>query len=177
MSHLSIVLGLHAQNVLLFLILSAIVILFGCLSFQVSTINKAWRELSTSYRLTKKLEWRKWPHQTIFILPERAPLRALRTAMLRKNVTVALSTEGLGLFIFPYVRLGTSTPVCIPWHHIETGERAVFNRAVTEYRIAKLPGYTICLPSNLAEEEQAEQICNMSDVGSSLAGNIQRRTP
>ena len=93
-----------------------LVVFFVYLSFQITTINGAWRELSRSYRLRKKLDWKKWPNQTIFIVPTGGPFAPRRTAMLRKNVTVATSEENLGLFVSPFVRLGTSTPVCIPWH-------------------------------------------------------------
>ena len=134
-----------------------LVVFFAYLSFQVTTINGAWRELSRSYRLRKKLEWKRWPKQTIFIVPKGGPFRVLRTGMLRKNVTVATSEEGLGLFVSPFVRLGTSTPVCIPWDDMETGERVVFRRTVAEYRIANLSGYTICLPSNIAREVERNE--------------------
>jgi hypothetical protein len=135
----------------------ALVLFFVYLSFQITTINGAWREFSRSYRLRNELEWKRWPKQTIFMLPTGGPFRALRTAMLRKNVTVGTSEVGLGLFVSPFVRLGTSTPVCIPWHDMETGERVAFRRTVTEYRVAKLSGYTICLPSNIAKEVERSE--------------------
>ena len=60
MSHWPIVLGLHVQNILPVIVLSAFVILlFAWLSFQVTTMNGAWRELSRAYRLWKELEWKR----------------------------------------------------------------------------------------------------------------------
>ncbi len=153
------------------------VVFFVYLSFQIATIHGAWQELARSYRLQEKLEWKRWPKQTIFILPTGGLFRALRTAMLRKNVTVATSVEGLGIFVSPFVRLGTLTPVCIPWHDVETGERVAFRRTVTEYRIAKLPGYTICLSSNIARKVEAERRPAIPTVDLSSSEGGKRRTP
>jgi len=71
--------------------------------------------------------------------------QTLRTAMLRKNVTAAISKVGLGLFVSPCVRLGTSAPICIPWQETGMAGRIVYRRPVTELRIARLSGFTICL--------------------------------
>ncbi len=155
----------------------ALVLFFVYLSFQITAINGAWREFSRSYRLRNELEWKRWPKQTIFMLPTGGPFRALRTAMLRKNVTVAASEEGLGLFVSPFVRLGTSTPVCIPWHDMETGERVALRRTVTEYQIVELPGYTICLASDITREVEAERRRTTQTVGLSSSEGTQRRTP
>ena len=85
MSHSPIVLDLHLRNVPPVVILSAVVITFACLSFQITTIHGAWQELARSYRLQKKLQWKRWPKQMIFIMPKGGPFRVLRSAMLRKN--------------------------------------------------------------------------------------------
>ena len=78
-------------------------------------------------------------------------------AVLRKNVAVATSEVGLELFVSPYVRLGTSAPIRIPRQEMEMADRIVFRRPVTEVRIARLSGFTICLPTDPAREVEQEQ--------------------
>jgi len=77
--------------------------------------------------------------------------------MLRKNVTVATSEEGLELFVSPYVRLGTSATIRIPWQEMELANGIVFRRPVTDLRISRLSGFTICLPTDPAREVEQEQ--------------------
>ena len=77
--------------------------------------------------------------------------------MLRKNVTVATSEEGLELFVSPYVPLGTSATIRIPWQEMELANGIVFRRPVTDLRISRLSGFTICLPTDPAREVEQEQ--------------------
>ena len=97
-------------------------------------------------------------------------------AILRMNVTVAASKEGLGFFVSPYVRLGTPTPICIPWQDIEAEGRLFFGRTATEYRIVNLSRYAIRFPSNLAKEIEARRARTTPAVGLSSPEYTQRRT-
>ncbi len=97
------------------------------------------------------------------------------TVLLRKIVTVAGSKEGLGPFVFPYVRLGTPTPICFPWQDIEAEERIFLGRTATEYRITNLTRYAIRFPSNLAKKIEAERARTIPAIGLSLPEYTQRR--
>lgn len=80
-----------SETILPAIAILALVAFFADLCFQLTTINGSWQELSRSYGLRKKFAWKKWPDQTIYIVPKEGPFRTLRTAILRRIGTVAVS--------------------------------------------------------------------------------------